>query len=43
MGGHRKGSVAYGTFGQPLVKAAFTMGEWRAKLDAGAPLARGEA
>jgi hypothetical protein len=43
MGGHRKGSDADRTFGQPLVKAALTMGEWRAKLDAGAPLARGEA
>jgi hypothetical protein len=43
MGCYKKGSDAYGTFGLPLVKAAFTMGEWRAKLDAGAPLARGEA
>lgn len=43
MAGPKKGSVAHGTFGQPLVKASYTMGQWSAKPVASVALAGGEA
>lgn len=43
MAGHRKGSVAYGTLRQPILKAAISMGGWSAKPVASRALAGGEA